>query len=193
MQVLSYERNTTEGGTLRRLLLAALCMAATLVLSAPVMAQQRGPSGADGTFNCEDFDFQEDAQAVFDEDPSDPNGLDGPVGPAFDGEEGVACEDLPSRGGGGMGGGGMDDDDDMTDPTDEQYGVDDDQYDTGASETDPSTVSPVADTTVSPTADTDTVVLPDTGGVVSPAALSVVAALLLVGGGIMSASIARRK
>lgn len=35
--------------------------------------------------------------------------------------------------------------------------------------------------------------LPDTGGAVSPAALSLVAALLLVGGGIMSASIARRK
>jgi Excalibur calcium-binding domain. len=44
--------------------------------------------------NCSDFDFQEDAQAVFDADPDDPNGLDGGQSGAPDG---IACESLPSR------------------------------------------------------------------------------------------------
>ncbi len=43
--------------------------------------------------NClEDFTYQEEAQAVYDRDPSDPNGLDG------DDNDGRACESLPSRG-----------------------------------------------------------------------------------------------
>lgn len=48
-------------------------------------------------YNCTDFQYQEDAQAVYDQDTSDPNGLDGPIGEAFTGEQGIACEDLPSR------------------------------------------------------------------------------------------------
>lgn len=40
--------------------------------------------------NCSDFQFQEDAQAVLNADPSDPNNLDG-------NDDGVACEDLPHR------------------------------------------------------------------------------------------------
>jgi hypothetical protein len=51
------------------------------------LAQSRGPSGADGSFNCEDFDTQPQAQAFFDADPSDPNGLDGEG-------DGVPCESL---------------------------------------------------------------------------------------------------
>ncbi len=39
-------------------------------------------------YNCSDFETQEEAQAILDEDPSDPHGLDG------DGN-GVACESLP--------------------------------------------------------------------------------------------------
>jgi hypothetical protein len=54
------------------------------------------------TRRCDDFQFQEEAQAVFDRDPSDPHGLDGPIGEAFDGVEGVACEDLPHRPGSGQ-------------------------------------------------------------------------------------------
>ena len=42
------------------------------------------------TLNCSDFQFQEDAQAVLDADPSDPNNLDGD-------NDGIACEDLPHR------------------------------------------------------------------------------------------------
>lgn len=70
-------------------------------MQSPALAQSRGPSGADGTYNCEDFDFQEEAQAFYDQDTSDPDGLDGPPGEAFDGEQGVACEELPSSGTGG--------------------------------------------------------------------------------------------
>jgi hypothetical protein len=47
--------------------------------------------------------------------------------------------------------------------------------------------------TATATASASASALPDTGGVVSPTALSLVAALLLVGGGIMSASIIRRR
>ena len=42
--------------------------------------------------NCENYQFQEDAQAVYNADPSDPNGLDG------NDNDGRACESLPSRG-----------------------------------------------------------------------------------------------
>ena len=40
-------------------------------------------------YNCSDFSYQEEAQAVYDQDTSDPNRLDG------DGD-GVACEALPT-------------------------------------------------------------------------------------------------
>ena len=82
----------------RFMLLAAMCAALVLAMAPAVMAQSRGPSGADGTYNCEDFDFQEDAQAFYEQDTSDPDGLDGPIGTEFTGEQGVACEELPSRG-----------------------------------------------------------------------------------------------
>lgn len=45
------------------------------------------PSGGD--LDCSDFATQADAQAEFDKDPSDPNGLDGSP------EDSVACESLP--------------------------------------------------------------------------------------------------
>ncbi|GAA4795842.1 hypothetical protein GCM10023200_34880 [Actinomycetospora chlora] len=41
-------------------------------------------------YNCGDFDYQEDAQAVLDQDSSDPNRLDGD-------SDGVACQNLPHR------------------------------------------------------------------------------------------------
>jgi endonuclease YncB( thermonuclease family) len=43
--------------------------------------------------DCSDFTYQEEAQAVLDADPSDPNGLDRD-------RDGFACESLPSMGGG---------------------------------------------------------------------------------------------
>ena len=56
-----------------------------------------GSSTKAGDLDCDDFDYQEDAQAVYEQDTSDPNGLDGPPGESYTGEQGEACEDLPSR------------------------------------------------------------------------------------------------
>jgi hypothetical protein len=69
----------------------AIALAATALAVSPAGAQQ-------GDLNCDDFLFQEDAQAVYDADPSDPHGLDGPPGPSSSGVPGLACEDLTSRG-----------------------------------------------------------------------------------------------
>jgi Excalibur calcium-binding domain len=44
-----------------------------------------------GDLDCNDFQFQEDAQAELESDPSDPHNLDND-------NDGVACESLPSRG-----------------------------------------------------------------------------------------------
>ena len=70
--------------------LAALCTLAMLILAPTTALAQRD------LYDCSDFDYQEEAQDVFDEDPSDPYGLDGPVGEEYGGIEGVACENLPS-------------------------------------------------------------------------------------------------
>ncbi|WP_329214681.1 excalibur calcium-binding protein [Streptomyces sp. NBC_01485] len=43
--------------------------------------------------DCRDFTFQEDAQALFNQDPTDPNRLDEDQGP----DDGIACEVLPHR------------------------------------------------------------------------------------------------
>jgi len=59
---------------------------------APALAQS--PQEGD-LYDCDDFQYQEDAQAVYDRHPGDPYGLDGPIGPASEGTPGVACEDLP--------------------------------------------------------------------------------------------------
>ena len=50
---------------------------------------------AQDILNCDDFDSQAEAQEELRSDPSDPNGLDGRPGDAFEGERGIACEDLP--------------------------------------------------------------------------------------------------
>jgi hypothetical protein len=55
----------------------------------PAQAQQ-------DEYDCSDFEFQEDAQEIFDEDTSDPSGLDEDDGT----DDGIACETLPSRPGG---------------------------------------------------------------------------------------------
>ncbi|MEV5439784.1 excalibur calcium-binding protein [Streptomyces sp. NPDC052682] len=70
---------TAAAGTL-------FAIAAAVPLAAPAHAQD---------LDCRDFTFQEDAQAVFDADRSDPNRLDEDQGP----DDGVACEALPRRGG----------------------------------------------------------------------------------------------
>ncbi|MFF7544357.1 hypothetical protein ACFZCU_12160 [Streptomyces canus] len=52
-----------------------------------------GVAHAEGDRDCADFRFQEDAQAVFDLDPTDPNRLDEDRGR----DDGIACEVLPRR------------------------------------------------------------------------------------------------
>lgn len=50
------------------------------------------PPPTDGDYDCDDL-TQEQAQYIYDQDPSDPYGLDGPIGEESSGEPGVACED----------------------------------------------------------------------------------------------------
>jgi hypothetical protein len=92
---------------LRMLVLAALVLVSGFMLrlalqdvirpSTPAKAQ----SPAEGDrYDCENFTYQEEAQAVFDADRSDPYRLDEDPGP----DDGIACETLPHRpvdGGGG--------------------------------------------------------------------------------------------
>ena len=70
-----------------RVLLLALLVLAGLTLSGPVLANH----GPGDLRDCDDFAFQEDAQAHLDAHPGDPDRLD----PG--GLPGVACEDLPIR------------------------------------------------------------------------------------------------
>lgn len=67
------------------ILTPVLTLVLVLLLAPTAMAQD--------DLNCDDFDFREEAQAKYDEDPSDPHGLDG------NDNDGLACEHLPSRGG----------------------------------------------------------------------------------------------
>ena len=72
-------------------------MLAMLVMASMAVAQSRGPSGADGTYNCEDFDTQEQAQAYYE----GQGGLNGPDPADLDDDlDGVACETLPAGSGG---------------------------------------------------------------------------------------------
>ena len=75
----------TVGATFVVLLLAGVALWSVVTVVATAQAQN--------TLNCSDFAFQEDAQAVLNQDPSDPNHLD-------QDEDGIACNDLPRRGGG---------------------------------------------------------------------------------------------
>jgi hypothetical protein len=69
------------------LTLPAVALAAALAFPGVAFAQDR--------YNCDDFTYQEDAQAEFEKDRSDPHRLDAL---AADEGDGVACESLPRRG-----------------------------------------------------------------------------------------------
>jgi hypothetical protein len=71
-----------------RTLLFVLAMAVVAALALPAIASAGVSSNE---FNCEDFSSQDDAQAVYDEDTSDPNRLD-------DDDDGEACEDFDYSG-----------------------------------------------------------------------------------------------
>src|SRR4051794_14734097 len=72
--------------TLGGVVLVAIALLAVWGYTSPVEAQNDEP-------DCKDFDSQAEAQQALRDDPDDPDGLDGLPGPAFAGEEGVACED----------------------------------------------------------------------------------------------------
>jgi hypothetical protein len=74
--------------------LAALCVLAVLVFAPTTVVAQP----EEDLYDCSDFVYQEDAQEIYDEDPTDPYGLDGAPGEEYAGVEGVACEALPHRG-----------------------------------------------------------------------------------------------
>ena len=60
-----------------------------LMLAPAAMAQD--------LYDCGDL-TQEEAQQIYESDPSDPYGLDGPIGESSSGVPGVACEGSPSGG-----------------------------------------------------------------------------------------------
>ncbi len=91
------------GTTTLRISIVLLVIAAGLVASANYdqILNPSKPAFAQDQFDCASFDSQADAQAELRRDPSDPSGLDGPIGTASDGTSGVACEvyqyDNPAR------------------------------------------------------------------------------------------------
>lgn len=89
----------------RLLYLTVLSMLVVAMTASVALAQSRGPSGADGSFNCPDFDTQPQAQAYFEANnpQQDPDGLDRD-------NDGLACEDSLPEGetGGGETGNGSD-------------------------------------------------------------------------------------
>ncbi|AHY46530.1 Excalibur calcium-binding domain [Rubrobacter radiotolerans] len=114
---------------MKRLMYAAVLTLVSVLFFAPAALAQN-------VYNCDDFATQEEAQAVYNQDPSDPNLLD-------DDGDGIACETLPS----GPSPSASDDDNDEDSATAAQY-----QYGTPVSEGDTSSAS------------TYYTELPDTGG-----------------------------
>lgn len=174
------------------LLLSALSMAMSLVFAPMAVAQD--------DLNCGDLSEAEE-QAVFAADPSDPNGLD-------ENDNGVPCEDdttdngsfaLPAEEATMM--------EESTMMLAEETMMTDDaspeatmtmnsaspESDDEESATPTATAESDDEESATANASASASPLPDTGGVVSPALLSVAAAVLLVGGGIASVSIVRRR
>ncbi|MEV6875619.1 calcium-binding protein [Amycolatopsis sp. NPDC051128] len=77
----------------RRALTTAVAVAGLALLGPVPIASAQLATPLAGDLDCEDFKYQEDAQAVYDQDPSDPNGLDGAP------KDGIACESRPATGG----------------------------------------------------------------------------------------------
>lgn len=78
--------------SVRRALGTAVILAGFSLFGPASIAFALAEAPAIADLNCKrDFKFQEDAQAVFDQDRSDPHNLD-------DDDDGIACETLPKRG-----------------------------------------------------------------------------------------------
>ncbi|HSK60653.1 MAG TPA: excalibur calcium-binding domain-containing protein [Actinomycetospora sp.] len=74
---------------------------AVSVLAAGALVPLSGSAFAADVYNCSDFDTQQEAQEIYEQDTSDPNGLDRD-------DDGVACENNAT--GSGSGAGDSDDD-----------------------------------------------------------------------------------
>ncbi|MDX3194565.1 excalibur calcium-binding domain-containing protein [Streptomyces sp. MN03-5084-2B] len=74
----------------RRALTTAAAVAGLAFLGPVPFASAQLATPLDGDKNCSDFEYQEDAQAVLDATPGDPNGLDRD-------KDGIACETLAHR------------------------------------------------------------------------------------------------
>jgi Excalibur calcium-binding domain len=61
-----------------------------MLLSILVVGSFASPAFGQADLDCGAFSYQEEAQAIFGQDPSDPNGLDAD-------NDGIACESLPHR------------------------------------------------------------------------------------------------
>ncbi|MGH4011162.1 MAG: excalibur calcium-binding domain-containing protein, partial [Pseudonocardiaceae bacterium] len=69
-------------------------VAAAAILAAAASFPLTGTALAQGDLDCSDFTTQEEAQAAYEQDTSDPHNLDGD-------DDGVACESLPHEVSGG--------------------------------------------------------------------------------------------
>jgi hypothetical protein len=74
----------------RRALITAAAVAGVAFLGPVPFASAQLATPLVGDLNCSDFKYQEDAQAVLDATPGDPNHLDKD-------KDGIACESLPHR------------------------------------------------------------------------------------------------
>jgi hypothetical protein len=78
----------SRGGATNRVVVSFVFVACWIMcFLAPAWAQS--PQEGD-LYDCDDFTYQEEAQRVYDRDPSDPYGLDAD-------DDGIACEELPHR------------------------------------------------------------------------------------------------
>ena len=158
----------------RLLLLTALCMVGALVFAPAALAQDE--------FDCADFETQEQAQAVYNEDTSDPSGLDEDDGA----DDGIACETLPSGGSTAS---------PMADDSASPMAEEEDSATATAMADEEESASAMADeeesATATASASAEAENLPDTGGV-SPALLTILPALLLVCSGVMAVRVIRR-
>ena len=68
--------------------------AASVLFGAVLSIGFTGTANAADLYNCDDYTYQEEAQTVFNQDPSDPNQLDD------EDDDYLACEALPSNGSG---------------------------------------------------------------------------------------------
>lgn len=84
-----HTNGSPSGAARGQLVLQARLITSTVPGTNPGTIPVTVPAG--DTLNCPDFQFQEDAQAVYDQDPSDPNQLDG------NDKDGIACEGRPHR------------------------------------------------------------------------------------------------